>query len=499
MFGGRKRPLTDHRGRDGMNMGNMGPRPLDQPPMDMRRMDMPPMRGRDMDPREMRGRDFFRPGPKGDFGLKRQYDNNIRDKMNNSPGFLGPGRNMDMGGRGMPPFDMRERELSHYDMPQFNSPNMDGRRGFPMDRMERNDGFRDMRERPPMDIGATNHYNMDLPMREKRMMDTDRRGGPPFNPRGGFNSDMDFRNCSGLSGEFRGRDRSPLRFGNSDVPPVDRARSDIAPEVAGPQRSKFLGAKDSHGESPFPESSNSPLMDYRSGEEMTLAEEWKNRQKDQNAFSNVGKGMGSVPEPSFPLGFARDMNVRDPPPFQERDRPSHEFSGKDVGFSHGDNFPPINLPTGLKGPQDRPPPERSPLNGPLGRENESKRWLGERDLKHSQNKSHSNERPPYHQDKNQPSHKAPDANDGFKGVKDISPSQEPAGEKTGIERDFQSSTSIQARDQDYRDIDYRTGSGRGFDYKHELQPPKELIIESKPTSPTKFTQSGCQVFIILWH
>ncbi|XP_029006943.1 RNA-binding protein 6 isoform X2 [Betta splendens] len=493
MFGGRKRPMPDHRGRDGMNMGYMGPRPLDLPPMDIRRMDMPPMRGRDMDPRDMRGRDFFRPGPEGDFGLRRPYEGNIRDKMINSPGFPGPGRNLDMGGRGMPPFDMRERESGHYDMPQFNSPNMDGRRGFPMDRMERNDGFRDMRERPPMNPGATNHFDMDLPVREKRMMDTDRRGGPPFNQRGGFNSDMDFRNRSGLSGEFRGRDRSPLRFGNSDVPPVDRARSDMAPEVAGPQRSKFIGAKETLKESPFPESSNSPLMDYRSGEEMTLVEEWKNRQKDQNTFLNVGKGMGSVPEPSFPVGFTRDTNVRDLPPFQDRDRPSNEFSGKDVGFSHGDSFPGINRPAiGIKGPQGHPLPEQSPLNGPLGRGNESKHWLGERDLKHSQNKSHSDERPPYHQDKNQSSHKASDPNDCLKEAKDISHGQETAGAKMEVEQNFQSSATIQARDQDYRDIDYRTGSGRVFDYKHDLQPPKELIMESKPISPTKFTQSGCQ-------
>ncbi|XP_023265953.1 RNA-binding protein 6-like isoform X1 [Seriola lalandi dorsalis] len=509
MFGGRDRSMPDYRGRDGMNMGSMGhmgPRPLDVPPMDMRRMDGPPMRGRDMDPREMRGRepnrDFFRPGEEPDFSLRRHYEIAIRDKLMNSSGFPGPGRNSgDMGGRGMPPrdpnskfIDTRDRESFHYNTPRFNNPNIDGRRGFPADRMERNDGFRDMRERPPMGIGDNDRYDMDLPPRERRMMDTDRRGGPPFNPRGGFDSDMDFRNRPGPSAELRGRDRSPLRFGNSDIPPMDRARPDMPSDVAGPHRSEFMGPEDVLREREYRDSSDSPLVDYRSGEEMTLAEEWKNRRKDKNPFLNMGKGMGGVPEPSFPVGFGRDVNVRDPPPFQERDRPPVEFPRKDVGFPHGDHFSAIDLPPiGNKGPQDHPPPEISPLTGPLGRENESKHWLGERDPKHNQNKSHHDERPPYHQEKNQPARELQETNDCFTGLKNIPHNQGPVRGKMGVERDFQNSSTGQARDQDYRDIDYRTGSGRAFDYKREeLQPAEKLIKESKPITPSKFSESGSQ-------
>ncbi|XP_067443194.1 RNA-binding protein 5 [Thunnus thynnus] len=513
-FGGRDRPMPDYRGREGMNMGpmgHMGPRPLDLPPMDMRRMDGPPMRGRDMgprdmDPRDMRGRepnrDFLRPGEEPDFSLRRQYEAAIRDKLMNSSGFPGPSRNSaDMGGRGMPPrepnsrfMDMRDRDTFHYDMSRFNNPNMDGRRGFPMDRMERNDGFRDMRDRPPMGIGNTDRYDMDIPPRERRMIDTDRRGGPPFNPRGGFDSDMDFRNRPGPSAEFRSRERSPLRFGNSDVPPVDRARSDMPPDVSGPQRPEFMGAEDPLRDRDYPDSSNSPLMDYRSGEEMTLAEEWKNRRKDKNPFLNVNEGVGGVTEPSFPGGFGRDVNVRDPPPFQERDRPSTEFPGKDAGFPHSDHFAAMNLPSiGSKVPQGCPLPEISPLTGPLVRENESKHWLGERDPKHSQNKSNRDERPPYHQEKNRPSHETQEPNDCFKGLKDIPHNQGPARSKMGAERDFQSSSTEQTRDQDYRDIDYRTGSGRAFDYKREeLQVPEKFIKESKPITPSKFSESGSQ-------
>uniref|UniRef100_A0A3Q4HLA5 RNA binding motif protein 6 n=1 Tax=Neolamprologus brichardi TaxID=32507 RepID=A0A3Q4HLA5_NEOBR len=465
MFGGRDRPMPDYRGRDGMNIGHMGPRPLDLPPMEMRRMDGPPMRGRDMDQHDMRGREpnreFFRPGEEPDFSLRRHYENSIRDKLMNSSGLPGPGRNaVDMGGRGMPPretnrfMDMREREPFHYDMPRFSNPNVDGRRGFPMDQMERKDGFIDMHDRPPM--GEAGRYDMDMATRDRRMMDTDRRGGPPFNARGGFDSDMDFRNRPGPSAEFRGRDRSPLRFGNND--------------------------------------SNSPLMDYRSGEEMTLAEEWKNRRKDSNSFFN--KGMGGVPEPSLPVGFGRDVNIRDPPGFNERDRPSVDFPRKDLGFPRGDRFPPMGLPPiGSKGPQDHPLPEISPLTGPQGRENEGKHWLGERDPKHIHNKSHCDERPPL--EKNHPLHEIQEPTDRFKEMKDIPPNQGPGRGKLGPEQDFPSSSTIQARDQDYRDIDYRTGSGGVFDYKHEeLQAPEKLLKESKPISPSKFSDSGSKVCVI---
>ncbi|XP_019957198.1 RNA-binding protein 5 isoform X1 [Paralichthys olivaceus] len=505
-FGGRDRPMPDFRGRDGMNMGpmgHMGPRPLDLPSMDMRRMDAPPMRGRDMDPRDMQGREpnrnFFRPEDEPDFNLRRNYEGSIREKLINSSGLPGPGRNSaDMDGRGMSPrdpnskfMDMRDRESFHYNMPHFNNPNIDGRRGFPMDRSERNDGFRDMRDRPPMGPGDSDRFDMDLPPRERRMMDSDRRGGPPFNPRGGFDSDMDFRNRPGPSSEFRGRDRSPLSFGNNDVPPVDRARSDMPSDMSGPQRSQFLGGGDTRRERDFPDSSGSPLMDYRSGEEMTLAEEWKRRQNDKNTFVATGKGRGDLSEPSFPVGFGRDAPVRDSQQFQERDRPSVEFQRKDVGFPRGDHFPAVDLPPiGRKGPQDSQPPEISLFTGSLGREKESKHWLGERESNRTRDKSHRHERPPYHQDKNLPTHENQEPNDSFKGMKE---NQGPVRSEVELEHNFQSSSIVQVRDQDYRDIDYRTGSGRPFDFKvEELPPPEKLINESKPIVPTKFNESVSQ-------
>ncbi|KAM4613574.1 RNA-binding protein 5 isoform 2-T2 [Polymixia lowei] len=509
MFGGRDGPMPDFRGRDGMNMGpmgHMGPRPLDGPPMDMRRMDGPSMRGRDMEPGDMRGRapnrDFFRPGEEPDFSLRRQYEIAIRDKLMNASSLMGPGRNsLDTGGRGMPPrepnnrfMDMRDREMFRHDMPGFKNPNMDGRRGFPMDPMERSDGFREMRDKPPMGMDDIDGCNMDIPPRDRRMMDFDRRGGPPFHARGGFDSDMDFRNHPGPSAEFRGRERSPLRFGNNNVPPRDRVRSDMPPDVSGPQRQGLRGAEVSLRERDFPDTRDATLMDYRSGEEMTLAEEWKSRRKEKAPFSEVGKGLGGITDQSFPLGFAREGNSGGPPPFKERDRPSVELPGKEVGFPRGAHFAAMDLPAvGRKAPQDLPFPEITPLPSSLGGENESKHWLGVRDPKQSHNASNLDERATYHQDKNQPPQEIQGPNQCFKGPKDMLHNQGPERSKMGTERDFQSSNTVQGRDQDYRDIDYRTGSGRAFEYKHEdFQGPEKVLKESKPVPPSKFSDSGSQ-------
>ncbi|XP_061583294.1 RNA-binding protein 6 isoform X2 [Cololabis saira] len=492
MFGWRNRPMPDYRGRDGMNMGPMGhgPRP-DGPPMDMRRMDVPPMRGHDMDLQDMRrrepNRNFFRPGEE-DFGLRRH-----NDKMMNSPGFQGPGRNSgDNGGRGMPPrepnrfMDMRDRESFHQDMQRFDNPN-DGRRGFIM---ERDDGFRDMCDRPPMGFGGDDHPDMDSHPRERRMMDTDRRGGPPFNPRGRFDSDMDFRNRPGQSADFRGRDRSPSAFGKSGGPPGDRGRSEMPSDVVDPQtqRPAFMGPKDIN-EREY--SGGSPLMDYRSGEEMTLAEEWKKRQKDKSPL--LGKSMEGVPEPGFPAGFHRDVNIRDSSPFPERDRGSFGFPGKDVGFPHGEHFPGTDMQSvSSKGPKERLPPEMNPQTVPK-LDREDKPWLGERDSKYIQKKENRDETPPYHMERNKPSLEIQKPNDRLKGMKDLPQDQGPSRDALGEEQEFQGSSAGKPKDQDYRDIDYRTGPGRVFEYNHEeLQAPEKLLEVSQPITPSKFTDSGSQ-------
>ncbi|KAJ7998475.1 hypothetical protein DPEC_G00205320 [Dallia pectoralis] len=541
MFGDRNGPMSDFRGRDGMNMGPRGPQDRG-PPMDMRRGDCPPpMRGGDMEPLEIRGRgepprDFQgRPGEEPDFTLRRQYEMVIRDKLLNAAsgrggrggrggGFVGPGmRGRDMGGRGMPPndrfMDMRDREMFRNDMPGFNNPNMDGRRGgFPMDPMGRNGGFRDMRNRdcPPMDRPTTgmddiDGFNMD---RDRgMMMDFDRRGASRVNPRGRFESDMDFRNRVGPPGEFRGRDRSPVTFGNNDGAPMDlKGRPGGPPDLSSLNKSKGTDPEVTLREREFPEL-----------EEVSLAEEWKNRKiKEDTIPSPIVRGLHSFSRDMsgqrFPPAISKEAGLLgEPPGFKDRDRPISEFPGKKDGppfvFPRPDrenpgsqnwdknpppDFPGMNMPPfGRRGPPDLPFPPVVPGLLP-NREKDVKRWSGDRDPKQNQNAPTRDNRPPYLLEKERPAYllekmpptpliPGPNESASFKGSKDALLVQGEERSKVISGQDFQS------KDQDYRDIDYRTGPGRAFDYKREELPvPDKVLKESKPIAPPTFSDSSSQ-------
>ncbi|CAB1353382.1 unnamed protein product [Coregonus sp. 'balchen'] len=545
MFGGLDGPMHDFRGRDGMNMGPRGPQDRG-PPMDMRRMDCPPdmrgpsdMRDRDMEPHDIRGRgepprDFLgRPGEEPDFSLRRQYEMSIRDKLLNAAaggGFMGPGPGM--GGRGMPPrdlrepndrfMDMRDREMFRKDMPGFNNPDMDGRRGgFPTEPMGRNEGFRDMRDRdrPPMGMDDIDGFNMDMPPRDRDrgMMDFDRRGAPPLNPRKRFESDTDFRNRVGPPAEFRGRDRSPVRFADNDGAPMDvRGRPGGPPDLGGPNRPKFMGT-DPEGtlrDREFPEM-----------EEVSLAEEWKNRKKDKDSLpSPMTRGLPPFPKDMQGQRFSpvsrEGSLLGEPANFKERNMPSTEFPGKKDGPPFGfprpnreapgsqtwDKKPPTDIPGmdlppfGRRGLQDPPFPPMGPglLPNMPNRENDGKRWPEHGDPKQNQNAPNRGDRPPYLLEKDRPPYllektpptplgQGPNDNTRFKGPKEAMLEQGPERVKLVPGPDFQ------GKDQDYRDIDYRTGPGIVFDYKHEELPgPDKVLKESKPVPPPKFSDSGSQ-------
>uniref|UniRef100_A0A8C6UFF7 RNA binding motif protein 6 n=1 Tax=Neogobius melanostomus TaxID=47308 RepID=A0A8C6UFF7_9GOBI len=472
MYGGRDHPMPDFRDRGGMNMGPMGhtgPRHFDMPPMDMRRMDSPPpVRGHDMDPRDMGGpggREFFRRDEESNFNVSRQVEISYRKTFVNTS-FGGPERHPDdLDGREMPPREPgsrfmdvhRDQDDFQFDRPPFHN---DRRRGFPMDRMDRNNRFREERDRSPIGMRFGEGFDMNMPPHERRMMDMDRRAGPPFNPRGGFDSDMDFRDRPGPMSDFRGRSRSPPRVGNDPVPPVDRGRSELPPEDRANQTTEGP-ANDEGGDS--------PLTDYRCGEEMTLAEEWKKRNKDKKPFVSFPKGFGGTSEPKFPMQYGRDESIRDPLHFPERDRMSMDYPPKDFNFPHRDDFPPMDL-QGRKGPHDF----LQPIKDSLDRENESKPWLKDRD------------QPAPNMEEPQPPHELLKLSEGFK---EVSHNPEPAQVK--MNKDL-SCSSGPPRDQDYRDIDYRTAS-RGFDFKpQEFLTPDKLISESKPTAPAKFIESASQ-------
>ncbi|CDQ73393.1 unnamed protein product [Oncorhynchus mykiss] len=491
------------------------------------------IRGRGEPPRDFPGR----PGEESDFGLRRQYEMAIRDKLLNaagSGGFKGPGPGM--GGRGMPPrdlrepndrfIDMRDGEMFRKDMPGFNNPNMDGRRGgFSIEPMGRNEGFRDMRDRdrphidrPPMGMDDIDGFNMDMPPRDsdRGMMDFSRRGASSLNPRRRFESDMDFRNRVGPQAEYRGRDRSPVRFGNSEGAPMDvRGNPGCPPDLGGPNRPKFMGKdpKGTHRDRDFPE------MD-----EVSLAEEWKNRKMKDTLPSPMIRGLPpftiDVQGQRFPPMSRGGGLLGEPPIFKEKDRPSTEFPGKKdgppFGFPHTereapgsqdwDKKPPqdfsvMDLPSfGRRGPQYPPFPPMGPglLPNTPNRENNSKRWPGDRDPKQNQNAPNRGDRPPYLLEMDRPPYllektpptplgQGPKDNASFKGPKDALLEQ-------GSERDkLVPGPAFQGKDQDYRDIDYRTGPGRVFYHKsEELQVPNEVLKESKPVQTPKFSDSGSQ-------
>lgn len=479
MFGGHDHPMRGFRGRDGMNMGPMDPMHQGLHPMDRRRMDGPPMWGYDMDPRDTRGRelnqDLFRPEEETDFRFRRHVEISIREKIMDTSDFPGPGRNVgDMGGRDMPLWesddrllDMRDRESFHRDMLQFNRPNFDDR-SFPMDQMEPNYGYREMHDRHLVGVHDADRFNLDFPPHERRMMDFDRREEPPFSPRSRFDSDVDFRNRPGPPIEFKGRDRSPLRFGRSDDPSVDRERSDTPSNVVSPQQSGFGDSEDRVSNRRYPESGGSPVMDYRSGEEMTLAEEWKTCRKIKSSFMD---------------------------PFHDRNKPPAGFQGKDASFSSGEHFTAMDLPpVGSKSPQHHLP---LVIKHPTQLERDNKKWPEERDPKYVYNKSNRDERSPFHPIK-ESSCEIQDPGDSFKEMKNVSCDQVTSREDFENEPNFPSSSTLEAKDQDYRDIDYRTGSVRMFDYKNEeLKSVEKLLKDSKSFNPSAFTDSATQVCEVL--
>lgn len=471
MFGGHSHPMPGFRDRDGMNMGHMGPRHQGLHPMD-RRMDGPPMMGHDMDPQDMRGREpnqeFFRPVEETDFGFRRHVEISLRETVMNISDFPGLGRDVrDMGGRDMPPWgpnnrfsDMRDID-SFNDMPRFIRPNFDDRRGFPMDRMESNYGFREMHGRNPVGVHDADRNDMEFFPHERRKMEFDGRGEPPFNP-SRFDSDMDFRNQPRPEVEFQGRSRSPLRLGRGDDPPVNKESSDLPYKAVGPRQSEFMDSEDGVRSRQYPDSGGSPVMDYRSGDEMTLAEEWKNRRKDKTPF---------------------------PDPFHDRNKPPVGFQGKDASFTSSDPFPALDAPpVGSKSPQHHLPA----LTVQLDRDNEN--WLDKRDPNYIYNKPSHDERSPYRQGRNEPVCEIQNSSDSIKGATNILRGQVPSRNEFGNEQNVLRSSSLEAKDQDYRDIDYRTGPARGFDYKREDLPPTEKLLEdSKSITPSAFTDSGSQV------
>lgn len=483
MFEGRNGPMPGFRGREGINMGAQ-----DRPPMDMRRFDYPPdMMGRNVGLHD-RGRDatrdFFM--PENDLEFRRRFEMDP-----NAPGFRGQGRPpIDMGGRDMQVrnmrgneaqfMDMRERDRFRMDMPGFNMPPIDTRRRFAMESMDRNDHMRE-RERPQIGMNDIDGFSMDMHPQE-RSMDFDRRGcAPPLNSRGTFESDMDFRNRMGQSGDFR--DRSPQMFRGNDGMNL-RGRPDLPLDRQGPEKVGEPTLRDRE----FPEPTEN-RSGFRGDNGKSLSEEWCRRMNRGPNLSRDGKKRFG------PEGESGEQS-------QFKERPSVEIPARsDRGGPTIQNWSNIQVDVPGRDPShpvaQKPPllPLNPSLNIP-SKDKEGQHWS--RDEK-PDGTVPSGGRHPFYPEK---SLSAKESNfsveqGNFKG-KDI-PLDE--GQKKGNlipgPRDPQNNREGR-RDQDYRDIDYRTSSAQKYDYiLEDLQVSEKNAKSPKSAPPERSNASGSQVSVFI--
>ncbi|XP_051568229.1 RNA-binding protein 6-like [Myxocyprinus asiaticus] len=498
MFEGRDGPRADFRGRDGMNM--------DRPSMDMRRFDSPPdMRGRDiglLDRGREPSRDFFRPGDDMDINFRRRFEMDQRNNLQSSPGFMGQSR---------PPIDimrgpddgymnMRERDRFEMDMPGH--PPMDIRRRLKVVAMVGNGDLGDIRERDRPRMGGIDGFSMDMPPRDRPVMDFERRGAaPPLNPRGRFDSDMDLRNRMGSSGDFR--DQPPQMFRDDDgIPMGARGRPDMPLGRGGPEsmiRAEELTLRDRE----FPEAMDSP-MGFRGREIDSHSDEWRSHgMRDRDTLPPVT----SRTPPLFPREMkerffpnrGKDGDLSERSPFKDRDRQSGGLIGKDSAglprsergsmsqnwdkngrdLAHGNQKPPVL-------------PLEPPLNA-QSREGE-KLWPSDRDEKPDRIVPTAG-RPPLFQDKIPPNQEHRLASDrvSFKGSSDMNLDQRPQRESLMSGPKEPQSKRGERLDQDFMDIDYRTSSGQKYDYNlADLQGPEKDVNESKLGPPQRSDDSGSQ-------
>ncbi|XP_051562661.1 RNA-binding protein 10-like [Myxocyprinus asiaticus] len=506
MFEGRDGTRADFRGRDEMNM--------DRPPMDMRRFDSPPdMRGRDrglLDRGREPSRDFFRPEGDMDIQFRRRFEMDHRNNLQNSPGFIGQSRTpMEMGKRDMQVGNMRGpddgymniRERDRFEMDMPGHPPVDIRRRLAMVAMGGNEDLGDLRERDRPWMGDIDGFSMDMPPRDRPVMDFERRGtAPPVNPRGRFDSDMDMRNRMRPSNDFR--DQPLQMFRDDDGIPMDvRGRPDMPLGCGGPKsmiRAEDLTLRDRE----FPEPMDSH-MGFRGRESEAHSDEWRKLGiRDRDTLPPV---MTRTPpliprdmqERFFP-NRGKDGDLGERSQFKDLDRQSAGFLGKDSsGFPRSERGSKSQNwdKNGRDTVQGNQKPPLLPLDPPLNAQSREgdKLWPSDRDEKPDKIVP-TGCRPPFFQDKNQPNqeHRLADRV-SFKGSSDMNPDQGPQRESLMSGPKEPQSKRGERLDQDYRDIDYRTSSGRKYDYNlADLQGPENDVRESKLSPPRRSDDSGSQ-------
>lgn len=508
MFDGRDGPRPDFRGRDGMNM--------DRPPMDMRPFDCPPdMRGRDMgflDRGREPPRDFFRPGDEMDMNFRRRFEMDQRNNLQNSPGFMGQTRSpMDMDRRDMHAGNMRGqgdgfmnmnmRERFQMDAPGL--PPVDVRRRLAMVAMGGNDNFGDFRDRERSRMGGIDGFNMDRPPRDRPMMDFERRGAGPSHPRGRFESDMDMRNRVGSPGDFR--DNQSQMFQDNDGIPMDVQGRPNVPLGRGGPESMTRADELAHRDREFPEPMGDGPMGFRGRESNSPSKDWRRHgTRDQDSLPSMSRTPPLFPregQERFLPGHGQDgersqFRDRQSVGFQEKDNNSFTRPERDSKSQNWDRNVPGDFPGRAPTNASQKPPilPMDPTVNVQNREGE-KLWPNDRDEKHDRFPPSAG-RPPFFQDKNTPNQKPSFGSDrgNFKASSDV-PSDQGAQRESLTSGPKESQNSrAERQDQDYRDIDYRTSSGRKYDYNlDDLHVPEKVEKESKLDPLQRQDDSGSQV------
>ncbi|TSM36137.1 RNA-binding protein 5 [Bagarius yarrelli] len=483
MFEGRNGPMPGFRGREGMNMGAQ-----DRPQMDIRRFDYPQnMLGRNMgllDRGRDAPRDFFMPDNELEFRRRLEM-------RQNAPGYIGQGRPpVDMGGmqgrnmRGPENqfMDMRERDRFRMDMPGFNMSPMDIRRKLAMESMNRNEHIRE-RECSQMGMNDIDGFSIDMPPRE-RSVDFDRRGCAPA--RGRFESDMDFRNRIGPADDCR--DHSSQMFcGRDGMNP--RGRPNLPLDRQGSEKDMIKVSESTLRDREFPEQTENRSGFREGGGGKSLSEEWC---KQMNRSPNFEL------KKRFPLESGNKGGLGEKSHFKDAERPLLEIPGKEranLEFSQSER-------EGLKNwdniQKDVPSRDLSksvtqklpllPLNPSLNipsKDKEGQQWP--KDEK-PESTIPSGGRHPFYPEKDmlvKESHFSADQGN-FKGKVMRFDEVKKRGCLLPSPRDPQCNREGR-RDQDYGDIDYRTGSAQKIehilkDLQGPVKNPKSVPVERSNAS-----------------
>lgn len=479
-----------------MNMGAQ-----DRPHMDIRRFDCPPdMMGRNMgllDRGRDSPRDFFMPENEPNF--RRRFE-----MEQNAPGYRGQGRSpIDMGGRDMQVrnmrgpedqfMDMRERDRFRMDMPGFNMSPGDIRRRLAMESMDRKDHMRE-RERAQMGMNDIDGFSMDMPPRDR---DCDRRGCPsPFNPRGKFESDMDFRNRVGPSSDFRAR--SPQTFRGSDGANL-RGRPDLPLDRQGPAKDMLKVGEPTLRDREFPEQTEN-RSGFRGDGGKSLSEEWCRRMNRGSTLPREGKKR-----------FGPESELGEPSQFKDRERPSVEGPAKDRGTlefsrsnrdgSKGQTWDNIQTDAPGRDPshsvsQKLPLLPLNPSVNIPSKDKEGQHWSRD---ENPDSTIPPVGRHPFFPEKSLSVKEGPFSVDqgNFKG-KDMPLDEGPKkGSLMAGPRDPQN-TREGRRDQDYGDIDYRTSSAQKYEYiLEDLQGPEKNVKAPKSAPAERSNDSGSQVSVFI--